>query len=250
MTRSEWKQQFKSLVQELAGIAQRFHDLMLNYPRKDGDPPDVQTLRQDVKEVHHECELIASGLSLRRLWELLRLMPSTGKRANLLEDKTWRKVEFDIGTAKSFFPGAFDVLKVTQHLAQTRFKSNDNHHVLGTVACHLIILGHTIELLLKTKIQAEGGEIKPIHNLYDLFNSLKDDSKICVEDMYKKLETSELSKEDQRYGSIESLLKSHSEFHTEWRYIIENKGETHASTHCLLLAAGCIYKMLVEKITQ
>ena len=96
MTRSEWKQRFKSLMQELAGIAQRFHDLMLNYPCKDREPPDVDTLRQDVKEVLHECESRKSGLSLKRLWELLRLMPPTGKRANLLEGKTWLRHSISI----------------------------------------------------------------------------------------------------------------------------------------------------------
>lgn len=96
MTRSEWRQRFKSLIQELAGIAPRLHELMLSYPRKDGDPPDVQTLRQDVKDVLNECESSASGLSLRRLWELLRLMPSTGKRANQLEGKTWLRHSISI----------------------------------------------------------------------------------------------------------------------------------------------------------
>lgn len=96
MNRNEWKQNLKRLVQELSGIAQRLHELMLNYPRQDGDPPDVKTLRQDVKEVLHECESSTSGLSLRRLWELLRLMPSTAKRANELEGKTWLRHSISI----------------------------------------------------------------------------------------------------------------------------------------------------------
>ena len=96
MTRSEWKQRFKELIQELAGIAHRFHELMLDYPRKDNESPDVDTLRQDVKEILHECESRESGLSLRRLWELLRLMPSTGKRANQLEGKTWLRHSISI----------------------------------------------------------------------------------------------------------------------------------------------------------
>ena len=96
MTRSEWKLNFKKLMQELAGIVPRFHDLMLNYPRKDREPPVIDLLRQDVKEVLHECESSASGLSLRRLWELLRLVPSTTKRANDLEGKTWLRHSISI----------------------------------------------------------------------------------------------------------------------------------------------------------
>lgn len=96
MTRGEWKQGFKRLMQELAGIATKFHDLMLNYPRKNQEQPDIDLLRQDVKEVLHECDSSLSGLSLRRLWELLRLMPSTTKRANELEGKTWMRHSISI----------------------------------------------------------------------------------------------------------------------------------------------------------
>lgn len=95
MTRNEWKQNFKKLMQELAGIVPRFHDLMLKYPHK-GHHQDTSTLREDVKEVLHECESSSSGLSLRRLWELLRLMPSTTKRANELEGKTWLRHSISI----------------------------------------------------------------------------------------------------------------------------------------------------------
>lgn len=96
MTRNEWKQNLKGITQELAAIAQRLHTLMLNYPCKDRQPPDVRTLREDVKEVLRECESSSSGLSLRRLWELLRLMPSTTKRANELGGKTWLRHSISI----------------------------------------------------------------------------------------------------------------------------------------------------------
>jgi len=96
MTRNEWKQNLKGLMQELAAIGLRLHGLMLNYPSKDRFPLDVRTLREDVKEVFRECESISSGLSLRRLWELFRLMPSTAKRANELEGKTWLRHSISI----------------------------------------------------------------------------------------------------------------------------------------------------------
>ena len=96
MTRSEWKQSLRQLMQDLAAIAQRLHALMLDYPRKDGEPPDITTLRQDVKEVLRECESSTSGLSLTRLWELLRMMPSTIKRANELGGKTWLRHSISI----------------------------------------------------------------------------------------------------------------------------------------------------------
>lgn len=96
MTRNEWKQSLRQLMQDLSEIAQRLHGLMLDYPRKEGEPLDVQTLRQDVKEVLRKCESSTSGLSLTRLWELLRLMPSTSKRANELGGKTWLRHSISI----------------------------------------------------------------------------------------------------------------------------------------------------------
>lgn len=65
--------------------------------------------------------------------------------------------------------------------------------------------------------------------------------------MYKKMEPVDVPSENQRYGSIESLLKSHSQFHIEWKYLMEKGRKLHASSRCLSLAAGCIYKILVEK---
>ena len=123
-----------------------------------------------------------------------------------MQDKKQSKdksdIEFDIDMAKAFFLGAFDILKITKDLMQIRVDSKESAYILGTVACHVIILGHTIELLLKTRIQAEGGKIEPIHNLHTLFTSLKDDSITRVEKIYKTVESVKLPNEKQRYGSI------------------------------------------------
>ena len=161
-----------------------------------------------------------------------------------------RKIEFDLDQAKAFFPGAFDILKVTRDLLQMRVDTQNIPYVLGTVACHAIILGHTIELLLKTRIQAEGGEIEPTHNLYTLFISLEKGELLTrLEELYKVLESVKIWDAEKRYGSIQSLLKSHSEIHVDWRYVMENKGQQDFPIECLSLAAEWIYNILVKEIS-
>ena len=96
MDRSEWKQRLRELIQEITTAAEKLHALMLDYPRKDNNPPNLKHIRQDVTEVLQESK----SLELIQLSELLRSLPTPKRtnRANELDGKTWMRHSISIWT--------------------------------------------------------------------------------------------------------------------------------------------------------
>lgn len=89
MSNTQWQLDFLEFMQGLVEKANELESLMSEYPRADGKPPDVKQMRKDLREVLAEYEGREGGLALRRLAELLRLLPSFDRRANGLDGKKW-----------------------------------------------------------------------------------------------------------------------------------------------------------------
>ena len=89
MDKAQWQMELAEFIQGLIDNASELESLMLNYPRKEGYPPNVKQMRQDIRDILEAYESSESALLLRRLAELLRLLPSFDKRANGLDGKRW-----------------------------------------------------------------------------------------------------------------------------------------------------------------
>ena len=150
-------------------------------------------------------------------------------------------IHFDEITARGFFPGAFEIIDSAFALLEPRAKSvaekqkantmipiNDHRSLLGILSSSLILLGHTTELLLKFKLQLDGREIQPIHNLHRLFNGLSEDSKHLIEAVYKHLKDQKRPS-DTKWTTVDTLFKSHPKYHVDWRYVVQtNTGKLNA----------------------
>ena len=166
-------------------------------------------------------------------------------------------VHFDEVKTKAFFPGAFEIIDIARASLELRVKSiannraagipvptNDDLSIFGILGSFLFLLGHTTELLLKFKLQLDGREIPRKHDLYVLFNRLNENSKKDIASRYKMLKDRQ-HPSDTQWTSVDSLLKSHPEYHTDWRYVVEsNDGTLNAAYPFLRLAAQSIYDTL------
>ena len=164
-------------------------------------------------------------------------------------------IHFDEQTIRSFCFGAFEIIDSAITLLDTRAQSvaekqeantmvpiNDHLSLLGILGSFLILLGHTTELLLKFNLQLDGCEIPKKHDLYTLFNKLSDNSKKRIESGYKRLKDRKHPLETQ-WTSVDTLFKSHPEYHVDWRYVVEtNAGTLNAPFAFLRLAAESLYR--------
>ena len=82
----------------------------------------------------------------------------------------------------------------------------------------------TPQLLLKYKIEREGKSFERDHDLYDLYESLKNESKVKIQEEFDKLlsEANVLPNDlPNGWNSAESVFKSARQACVEWRYLIE-----------------------------
>ena len=163
-------------------------------------------------------------------------------------------IHFDEVTTKAFFPGAFELIDITHHLIQSRAKSiannqklgittNDERSILGILGSSQFLLGHTTEILLKFKLQLDGHAIPKIHDLHALFNMLSQDSRKHIESEYQRLKNT-YHPADTEWPSVDSLFNLHREYHTDWKYVVEENSNLDAPFPFLRLAAKSIYKTL------
>ena len=165
-------------------------------------------------------------------------------------------IHFDEITTRNFFPGTFEIIDSAIALLESRVNSiaekqktntmipiNDQRSLLGILGSFLFLLGHTTELLLKFKLQLEGREIQPIHNLHTLFNDLSEDSKHQIEAEYKHLKDRKHPSDTKT--SVDTLFKSHPKYHVDWRYVVQtNTGKLNAPFPFLRIAAESIMNTL------
>ena len=85
MNKILWQQMLKDYMQELSNMANNLESIMSDYPCKEGEKPNRKSMRQDIKEVLDDY----STPEMKRLTDLLRKLPSFGKRANELNGKEW-----------------------------------------------------------------------------------------------------------------------------------------------------------------
>ena len=166
-------------------------------------------------------------------------------------------IHFDEITTRAFFLGAFEIIDSAFALLNSRVNSiaekqktntmipiNDQRSILGILSSSLILLGHTTELLLKFKLQLDGRKIQQIHNLHTLFNKLSDNSKKRIESEYKRLKDRK-HPSDTKWTTVDTLFKSHPEYHVDWRYVAEtNTGKLDAAYPFLRIAAESIHNTL------
>ena len=165
-------------------------------------------------------------------------------------------IRFNKITTQNFFHGAFEIIDSAialfgsranlineQQKTNTMISRNDHKSLIGIAGSFLILLGHTTELLLKFNLQLEGCEIQKTHNLYILFNKLSDNSKKRIESEYKHLKKIK-HPSDTQWNSVETLFKSHPEYHVDWRYFVQtNTGKLDAPFPFLRLAAESLYTL-------
>ena len=166
-------------------------------------------------------------------------------------------IHFNEVRTRNFFPGAFEIIDIADRLLENRLKSiennrnagikgptNDDWSIFGILSSRLILLGHTTELLLKFKLQLDGREIPPKHNLSVLFGRLSENSKKAIESVYKTLKNIKRPS-DPQWPTVDALFKSHPEYHVDWRYVVEsNKDKLDAPLPFLKLAAESIHNTL------
>ena len=95
---------------------------------------------------------------------------------------------------------------------------------MGFVTSAIILGGHTGELLLKYKLEREGTPFKRGHDLYDLYELLKDESKVEIQGEFDALlseANTSSSNLPNGWHNAESVYKSARLASVEWRYLME-----------------------------
>ena len=95
---------------------------------------------------------------------------------------------------------------------------------MGFVTSAIILGGHTGELLLKYKLEREETPFKRNHDLYELYELLKDESKVAIQDEFEALLSegnTSSSNLPNGWHNTESVFNSARLSSVEWRYLIE-----------------------------
>ena len=91
---------------------------------------------------------------------------------------------------------------------------------LGSIVSATMISGQCAELLLKYKIQQEGKVIEPIHDLYKLFTTLKEESKNEIKDEFEKLKEQLNTSLPVGWDNAESVFQKARHAFVFWRYAV------------------------------
>ena len=113
----------------------------------------------------------------------------------------------------------------------------------GNTVSSTMIVAQCAELLLKYKIQQEGKNIEKTHNLYNLFNTLKDESKTEIQRIFEgDTSTNDLPK---GWDSVESIFQKAQNAFIHWRYVVSStEGKESILPGPLYTAALSVYKSL------
>ena len=128
---------------------------------------------------------------------------------------------FGENLSATVLPGMVQSVKDLILLA--KYQPTAENFELGRFTSAFIIGGHTAELLLKYKLSQEGTSFAPIHDLYDLYKLLRDESKEAIQREFENLllETNRPPESLPAGWNAESVVKSIRLVHVEWRYVME-----------------------------
>ena len=148
---------------------------------------------------------------------------------------------FSDETCASVLPGMVGSIDVLIHL--NRFEGRA-HFQTGSLVAAVILGGHACELLLKYKLEREGTPFERCHDLYDLYELLKDESKEAIERELDRL-LSGINRNSilQGWRDAESVIKSARLASVEWRYIVETHRKEFQSSH---VAIDMLYRVVLS----
>ena len=109
----------------------------------------------------------------------------------------------------------------------------------GAMATAVIVSAQSAELLLKYKIQREGYPIKPTHDLYNLYKTLKDESKAAIQKEFNE-QISKTTPPD-GWNSVESVFEK-TRNALNWRYAVESTDQPLIYPRALYIAAVSVYR--------
>ena len=116
------------------------------------------------------------------------------------------------------------MLQSVRNLIISIQNEQERNFQMGFVTSAVILGGHAGEILLKYKLEREGTSFARDHDLYDLYELLKDESKEAIQAEFDGL----LLEANTSSGSLpngwhnaESVFKSARLASVEWRYLIE-----------------------------
>ena len=112
-------------------------------------------------------------------------------------------------------------------------------YILGTMTAAIIISAQCAELLLKYKIEREGHPIKQTHDLFNLYETLKTESKAAIQKEFNKQRTITLPN---GWDSVESVFRKARHALVKWRYAVEPTDQSLIYPHALYIAAVSVYK--------
>ena len=110
----------------------------------------------------------------------------------------------------------------------------------GTMVAAVIISAQCAELLLKYKIEREGHPIKRTHDLYDLYKTLKDESKVAIQKEFD--EQASTATLPNGWDSAEAVFKKARNALVNWRYAVEPTDKRTIYPHPLYIATVSVYK--------
>ena len=128
---------------------------------------------------------------------------------------------FDDDLCAIALPGMLQSVKDLIILSRSEQRRNFE---IGFVASVIILGGHAGELLLKYKLEREGTPFRREHDLYELYELLKDESKEAIQAEFDRL-LSEANRSPSSlpngWNSAESVFESARLASVEWRYLME-----------------------------
>ena len=113
----------------------------------------------------------------------------------------------------------------------------------GAMAAAIIISAQCAELLLKYKIEREGFAIEPTHDLYDLYKTLKDESKAAIEREFNE-QISKMPRPPNGWDSAGSVFEKTRNALVAWRYAVEPTDQSLIYPCALYIAAISVYRTL------
>lgn len=120
---------------------------------------------------------------------------------------------------------------------------NENVQVFGSLSSAIFLTAHCAELLLKYKIEQEGGtNDMNTHHLHDLYNRLSNSAKEEIEQVFNELSQSLQNRQGSEPQSAKSVFQQADNSCQEWRYIVEERDtELSVSPRALFVATASVY---------
>ena len=133
---------------------------------------------------------------------------------------------FSATRCANILPGMVESIK---HLIECATSDQARNFRWGIITSAIVLSTHTAELLLKYKLEQEGKSFGATHDLYDLYQKLKQESKVKIQEEFDKLVSESTVPPNglpNGWDSAEAVFKSARRAHVEWRYLVETKLKT------------------------